>query len=90
VASLDDLDAFFCWYTPSKQAIGANSEEIRLIPYMEMAFIDELPFILPWWYITCNHKIDNICVPGVGFCDLKEHVVPQRIIDGFSNCIMDK
>jgi hypothetical protein len=76
VASFNDLDAFFYRYTPSEQAVRADSKEVRFIPYMEMTFIDELPFVFPWWYITCNHKIDNICVPGVGFCDFEEHVVP--------------
>ena len=44
--------------------------------------MDKLPLTLPWWYITCNHKINNIHVPWVGFCDLEEHVVPKRIVDG--------
>jgi hypothetical protein len=77
MASFDNLDAFFCRYTSFEQAIRADSEEVRLIPYVEMTFIDELPFVLPWWYITCNHEIDNIRVPGVGFCDLEEHVALQ-------------
>jgi hypothetical protein len=32
---------------------------------VEMTFINELLLILPWWYITCNHKINNICVSRV-------------------------
>ena len=77
MASFNDLNAFFYQHTPSEQSIRADSEEVWFIPYMEMSFIDELPFVLPWWYITCNHKIDNIRVLGVGFCDLEEHVVPK-------------
>jgi hypothetical protein len=49
--------------------------------HVEMTFVDESPFVLPWWYITCNHKINNIRVLGVWSGDLKEHVIPQRIID---------
>ena len=82
MASFDDLDAFFHQYTSSEQAIRADSEEVRFIPYVETTFIYELPFVLPWWYITYNHKINNVCVPGGGFCHLEEHVVLQRIIDG--------
>ena len=76
VTSFNDLHALFCRYTSSEQAIRADSKEVWRIPYLEMTFIDELPFVLPWWYITYNHKIDNICVPGVGFCGIKEHIIP--------------
>jgi hypothetical protein len=82
VASLDDLDAFFYWYTSPEKAVKAHLKEVRFIPYVEMTFVDELPFVFPRWYTTCNHKINNICVLGVRFCDFEEHVVSQRIIDG--------
>jgi hypothetical protein len=77
VASFNDLDAFFHWYTSSEQAVKVDFEEVQWIPYVEMTLIDELPFVLPWWYITCNHKIDNIRILGVRSSDLEEHVIPQ-------------
>jgi hypothetical protein len=43
---------------------------------METTLVDKLPFVLPWWDITYNHKIENIRVPGVLSSDLEEHVVP--------------
>jgi hypothetical protein len=77
VTSFDDLDAFLRRYTPFEQAVRAHSEEVRWIPYVETTFIDKLPFILPWWYITCNHKVENIHVSRVRFRDLEEHVILQ-------------
>jgi hypothetical protein len=47
VASFNDLDAFFHWYTSLEQAIRANSEEVWWIPYLEMTLVDKLPFVLP-------------------------------------------
>jgi hypothetical protein len=44
--------------------------------------INELSFICPWWYISCNHKIDNVYIIGVGSGDPIEHVVLQWVIDG--------
>jgi hypothetical protein len=77
VTPFNDLDAFFHRYTSFEQAIKADSEEVRFIPYVETTFVDELPFVLPWRYITCNHKINNIYVLRVRFCDFEEHVIPQ-------------
>jgi hypothetical protein len=81
VASFNDLNAFLYRYTSSEQTISTHSEEVRWISYVETTFIDGLSFILHWWYITCNHKIDNIRIPGVWSSDLDEHVIPHQIID---------
>jgi hypothetical protein len=60
---------------------------------VEMTFVDELSFILPWWYITCNHKIDNIHVLGdlmilKSMSSLIESLIGNSY--GFSDCILDK
>jgi hypothetical protein len=61
---------------------------------VEMTFINELLLILPWWYITCTHKIDNIRVPGSDLETLKSmsSLIESLIGNscGFSNCILDK
>jgi hypothetical protein len=46
VASFNDLDSFFSWYTPFEESVWANSKEVRLIPYMVTTLINELSFVL--------------------------------------------
>jgi hypothetical protein len=81
VTLLNNLNDFLDRHTPSEQSISIDSEEVRWIPYVETTFINEFSFLFPWWYMTCNHKIDNIRVPRVWFGYLEEHIIPQRIIN---------
>jgi hypothetical protein len=71
----NDFDSFFSC-THLLRNLSEHSKEVWIIPYVETTLIDELSFI-SWWYISCNHKIDNICIPGVRFGDMKEHIIPE-------------
>jgi hypothetical protein len=94
MAPFYNLDAFLCRYTSLELVIRANSEEVRLIQYMEMTFVDELPFVLPWWYITCTIKLTMFAYRGSDFETLKSMLSCSESLMGsyceFSNCILDK
>jgi hypothetical protein len=43
------------------------------------AFVYQHFLVRPYWYIPCNHIINNICI-GVGVDDLQQHVVPVVVV----------
>jgi hypothetical protein len=79
---LNDLGGFVQWHTPSQHSITADSIEVWLIPQVCPAFLDELLLVYPKRHIACDHKVDNVCILGVGVCDLEECVISKEVVVG--------
>jgi hypothetical protein len=75
VTFLDDLQSFCRQYTPSQQVVRAYPVKIWVIPKVTSAFDLKFSPILPRWYIAYNHKVHDVCIPWVGVCHLRQHVV---------------
>ena len=94
MTSFDDLNAFFYRYTSSEQAVREDSEEVRFIPYVEITFIDELPFLSPGGTEPATIKLTIFVYQGSDFVTLKSMSSHNKSLMGsfyeFSNNILDK
>ena len=80
--SFYDLCGFNIWDTSPQQPIGTDSVEVRVIPQVGTTEMLEFSFVLPWCNISCNHIVDNICIPRIRVRNLEESVVPKIIVNG--------
>jgi hypothetical protein len=94
----NDISQWFAVPLPSvhTSSIGRSS-----IPGTDMGhpkgdvyFRLKFSLVLPRWYIACNHKVHDVCIPRVGVLTFSRMLLLRKLLMGssciFVTCICDK